>query len=83
VREVRTDFWKESGKWVATETIEWDRFYTKDPLGNVELIHETFYRCLKDQIGNRYNGLVVTCLEPWHEHSHPISILYKYEGGTK
>jgi len=74
---VRVDLWKPSGKWYGSLALKWDRYMTnqKGEYGvETELIHETFRRCLKDQHPG-YEGMRATCLEPYHEHSHPISIV--------
>ena len=68
---VRVDFWKPSGKWYATEAVEWVE-YTGD-----HLIREVFHESLRRHFGDkpRLTGLRATCLEPYHEHGHPISLL--------
>lgn len=71
---VRVDLWKDSGKWYDTVALKWDRYETKKD-NAVELIHETFRRCFKEQFFNHYMGMRATCLEPYHEHSHPLSII--------
>lgn len=86
---VRVDFWKESGKWYATEAVKWIGPYFgskessekfKAPHG---LIHDGFLASLRAHLkptspGNtrlRYSGMRATCLEPYHEHTHPISVI--------
>jgi hypothetical protein len=68
---VRVDFFKPSGKWVATEAMRWHS-YRGD-------IHTAFEESLRaefpwnDGSGKiRYGGLTAVCLAPYHEHSHPI-----------
>lgn len=75
---VRVDFFKESGKWYTTEEIKWDRFMSADEDGNIELIHDTFRRCVREQIGDRYQseGCSAVCLEPYHEFAHPLMIKF-------
>lgn len=70
---VRVDFWKPSGKWYCTEAIKWDRYITTID-NSTETIHETFKRCLREQLGDRLSDMTATCLEPYHEHSHPLMI---------
>lgn len=67
---VRVDFWKPSGKWYATEEMPFLYGWGENKL----LIHEAFKRSLKVCFGNRFSGMDVTCLEPYHEHSRPIQL---------
>lgn len=67
---VRVDFFKESGKWYATEAIEW-MHYSK------MLIHDAFIRSLQASCNGRFSGMTAVCLEPYHEHAHPI-MLHKW-----
>jgi len=71
---VRIDFFRTSGKWHCTESIKWDRYHSKDKEGNIELIHETFKRCLREQLGGRLSEMIAVCLDPHHEHSHPLMV---------
>ena len=66
---VRVDFFKPSGKWKYTIGLKWTGSYSKDVS-----IHLAFKASLRNQVGDRYEGLVAFCLEPYHEHSHPISV---------
>lgn len=77
---VRVDFFKESGKWYDTVALRWDRYSSKDDQGKViELIHDTFRRCLREQFPNIYLGMRAVCLKPYHEHSHPITVIKRME----
>ena len=69
-RMVRVDFWKASGKWYTTEAILWTGAWGKDVL-----IHKAFARSLCDALGDRLSDMRATCLEPYHKHSHPISLI--------
>ena len=72
--DCRVDFWKPSGKWYDTETLRWDDAgWGKEP----EPIHTQMRRLLKEQFGCRCHGMRVTCLEPYHEFSHPISVVHE------
>jgi hypothetical protein len=69
---VRVDFFKPSGKWCYTEAVKWTGDYNG-------LIHKAFEQSLRDHLGpihptgnTRLAGLRAVCLEPYHEHSHPI-----------
>lgn len=67
---VRVDFFKPSGKWYTTEAVKWTgAYHSKNGL-----IHDAFAQSLRDHLGNRLNDMDAVCLEPYHEHSHPISI---------
>lgn len=70
---VRVDFFKQSGKWHAKEGMLWDRYKSVDSNG-YESLRDTFLRCLKNQFGDRYNGMIAVCLEPYHEHSYPVMV---------
>lgn len=69
---VRVDFFNEYGKWKYTEAVRWTgEFHTG-------LIHDEFIKSLKEHLGAskpRLRGLRAICLEPYHAHSHPISVL--------
>lgn len=71
---VRVDFWKPSGKWSAVEALKWTGSYKGDIF---RAFAESLRRLLWDEENQRlrYSGMRVTCLEPYHEHAHPISIL--------
>jgi len=74
-RMVRVDFFRQSGKWYTTVALKWDRYSGKDEDGRiVELFHETFDRCLKEQFYDLYvrDRMIAVCLEPYHEYSHLI-----------
>lgn len=66
----RVDFWKDSGKWYTTEAVSFEGLYDDN------LIHEAFRKALDRHFegSGRLNGLRATCLEPYHVHSHPISL---------
>ena len=66
---VRVDFFKPEGKWYATEQIEW--LHCK---GTMQ-VHDAFIRSLISQVNGRYSGMTAVCLEPYHEHAHPVMLL--------
>ena len=68
---VRVDFFRESGKWVATEQMEFRHY------GGNMLIHDAFLRSLISQFNGRYAGLTAVCLDPYHESAHTI-MLHKW-----
>jgi hypothetical protein len=70
---VRVDFFTTYGKWKYTEAVKWTGEWKGD-----SLIHDQFIKSLKDHLGEekpRLKGLRAICLEPYHEHSHPISVM--------
>ena len=74
-RMVRVDFFKPSGKWYATEAVEWTGEY-----GDHSLIHWEYAKALHDfltipeQHRYRYQGMNAICLEPYHQNACPISL---------
>jgi hypothetical protein len=68
--DVRVDFFKSSGKWYTTETVRWSGEWK----GKKQLIHEAFAKSLRDHLGNRLQEMDAVCIEPYHEHEHPIML---------
>lgn len=66
----RIDIWKKSGKWYTTEVVV---FRDSDYRG---CIHKALKNAIDDDFNGLYKGMLITCLEPYHQHSHPISIIY-------
>ena len=64
---VRVDIFKKSGKWSETRAVEWIGGYKNC------CIHTAFEDSLK-AAGCPLMGMFAVCLEPYHEHSHPILI---------
>jgi hypothetical protein len=64
---VRVDFFKPSGKWYATEAVLFDT-YTGD-------IFTALRHAIDASVGERYTGMTAVCLEPHHEHAHPLMIV--------
>ena len=65
---VRVDFFKPSGKW------------TGGYFANDENIHAAFVTSLTNAAAGseRLNGLLAVCLEPYHEHAHPLTHLCRF-----
>lgn len=61
---VRVDFFKPSGKWAYTEQVRF-LYYDGD-------IKDVFRRSINAAVGDRFIGLTAVCLEPHHEHAHPL-----------
>lgn len=85
---VRVDFFKSSGKWYTTEAVKWtgawcggeydNRDKSKTPHNRPHALpHDAFKQSLKDHFGNKIRlvGMQAICLEPYHEFSHPISMI--------
>lgn len=68
----RVDFFKESGKWYCTEAVVFVKGTYKGTL-----IHDAFRTSLREHFKgeSRLAGMRAVCLEPYHEHSHPISLI--------
>ena len=74
-QSVRVDFFRPTGKWYTTKVIIFDRWYGTNESDEIEeTIHDTFKRCLREQLGGRLNGMIAVCLEPYHEHAHPLMV---------
>ena len=56
---------RHSGKWYCTEAIDMDGYYTG-------LVHECVARAIFKSCGTRLSSMTIVCLEPYHEHAHPI-----------
>lgn len=72
---VRVDFFKDSGKWYCTEAVKWKTYSGK-------LIHEAFAEALEAHLRNpsggyRLDDMMAVCLEPYHEHAHPLMLPVK------
>lgn len=70
---VRVDFFKASGKWYCTEAVIWTGVW-----GDASIMHDEFAVSLVAHLrdpdsGNmRLSEMTAVCLEPYHQHSHPI-----------
>ena len=71
----RVDFFKSSGKWRHTVSVSFHGLYHEP------LIHDALEKALarhfsEGNLGDwRAGGGFVICLQPYHVHEHPISIL--------
>lgn len=63
---VRMDFFKESGKWYDTVSVSMRGYY------GVSIL-EAVVKSARTQC-NAYSGMTLVCLEPYHQHSHPVMI---------
>ena len=70
---VRVDFFRPSGKWYCTEAVKWTGEYERG------LLHREFAKSLHDHLYTggvkRLAGMQAICLEPFHQHSHPIILM--------
>ena len=75
---VRVDFFKPSGKWYCTETVRWLTYHSLSSQLEGKLTHDAFREALENHFNDnpgRLRGMTAICLEPYHEHAHPISII--------
>jgi hypothetical protein len=70
---VKVDFFKDTGKWYTTEAMKWDK-YTSGEDGNYEDIKDIFKRCLRQHLKGRMNDMIAVCIEPYHQHAHPLMV---------
>jgi len=69
---IRVDFFKSSGKWYCTEAVKWTGSYF---VKNGDLIHEAFAKSLREHLKDgRLKEMTAICLEPYHEHAHPLML---------
>jgi hypothetical protein len=73
---VEVNIFRATGSWYTTLELRWDRFSSEKD-DTIELIHETFRRCLREQYPEFCCDTIAVCLEPYHEYSHPILIEFK------
>jgi hypothetical protein len=74
----RVDFFKESGKWYSTETIQFaEEHYPKEVC-----IYKAFRCALHAALEDRYNDMQAVCLDPYHELSHPLSVIKQATTGA-
>lgn len=71
-QRVRVDIFKPGGKWYTTIEVKWLRYRS----GNDESIHDIFRESLRKECNssNAYQGMTAVCLNPYHEHAHPLMI---------
>jgi len=80
---VRVDIFKPSGKWYTTVEICWDRYLTYED-GKYESIGDTFDRICREKGWHEvFDGMIAVCLEPYHEHAHPLMIRLGKKGGDE
>lgn len=63
----RVDFFKPSGKWYDSVAVSFEGLY------DTPLIHDAFREALERAKLMR-RGFRAVCLEPYHQHSHPIML---------
>lgn len=62
----RVDFFREHGKWYATEAVDVDGLYNKsDLVGSLPGL-------VRKHLNGRMSGMWAVCLEPYHKHAYPI-----------
>jgi hypothetical protein len=73
---VRVDFFKPSGKWYETVAVKFVCYWSSDKPGGM-LVEDAFVKSLELCMGDRLKGMTAVCLEPYHEHTHPLMVVYK------
>jgi hypothetical protein len=68
----RIDFFKPSGKWYTTEEVVFARDYYKH-----YDIHMSLRQALRLLFKRKFVGMTVVCLEPYHQNSHPIKLVWE------
>lgn len=69
--DVRVDFFKESGKWYATESISWEGWYSEPDI--FKAFAQVLGSALIQEDGTfRYGSLKAVCLEPYHFSDIPL-----------
>lgn len=68
----RVDFFKPSGKWYQTISVNFRNSDYEDAL-----IHDAFKNALIDRCPNHFHGMTAICLDPHHKLSHPISLVWE------
>lgn len=70
---MRVDFFKKSGKWYTTEAVRWRGAY-QDSLIYREFAVSLWHHLHKSDGTLRMSAMVAVCLEPHHEHAHPLML---------
>lgn len=66
----RVDLFKESGKWYTTIEVDFNPYYAEPE------IHKAFRKAMYDACKESFIGLQAICLQPYHKHEHPISMIW-------
>lgn len=72
---VRVDFFRpreDGGKWYTTEGVKWLTYAEWAGEDSGKLIHDAFQEALEAHLEGRLRGMIAVCLEPYHEHGHPL-----------
>lgn len=65
----RVDFFRPSGKWYGTESVDFGEFY-EDFMG----FEKALDKHLRRQDSYRLSGMIAVCLEPYLKHEFPRMI---------
>jgi hypothetical protein len=77
---VRVDFFKDSGKWYTTEAVPMTGEWRGGP--NSQL-YDMFAKAIIEHLTDNGRGsvrlgdMIAVCLNPYHEHAHPLMIPVK------
>ena len=65
---VEVVLFKSSGKWCRSEAINMNTVYYTPS------VQDAVLSCWTDQVGNLHSDWMLVCLEPYHQHAHPVLI---------
>lgn len=71
---VRVDIFKPSGKWYETFAVDMREFYRGDIIDALKKGMDKNPDLSERWRGWLDNGGLIVCLEPYHQHSHPICL---------
>ena len=70
-RSVRIDIFKTTGKWYATEAMPW--YFTPGTTWEKPApMWNEFMVAVRRTLGDRYTGMTIVCLEPYHPNAYPL-----------
>ncbi len=71
----RVDFFKPSGKWYATESINFTGHYNHED-GPVGALRAALAVDLRKEDGSlRYEGMWAVCSDPYHVNAYPVMVV--------
>jgi hypothetical protein len=63
----RVDFFRDTGKWYATEALKLDYAAEDGPAGALQ-------KACREQLHGRLRGMWAVCLDPYHELPFPLMV---------
>lgn len=73
-KQVRVDFFKESGKWGYTEAVEWTGQYRDSQVAREFALSLRNHLLQDDGHILNHSGMIAVCLEPYHENAYPLML---------